>query len=839
MTARTTAAAEPSYYSQVSLGRRSADLAVLSALFLLALFGFQTVYGSVQYVLTGVMALVLGLLIALVCAIFRWGPLRMLLLLLGVYLLFGSMFAAPTRALWGIIPTLGSLQELLVAPVTSWKAALTVAPPVGTSQGVLGVVWISMLLLTVIAGSIVLRSRRYVLAWAFPVALIMVSILFGTTEHALPVLRGVLFAVISVGWLTWRFEGARLESAQSTIISDTVRPGSWKNPVLRRRVVGGAVILALAGGVAIGAQSLLDPPEGSVRYAYRDQITPPFDPQKYVSPLTEFRGYFKNQRSEKLFSLTDATGGDQVRLATLDLYDMQVYNVAGSAEKDGPSGAFLRTAAGVDLHSTDAPLRTSTVTIGAYSGVWLPTLGQETNRIDIGEMEPDRVSAMAENLYLNEMSQTAVNASGVREGDTYELRYEPYTEPTAEQQRTARFADISLPPAPKMGELQELAEEWAGDSDSDYERFQHLSRAIKRDATFSHGIDEGEAASMSGHGAGRLLAMLQPVGFDEESPDAQPMGRIGDQEQFAALTAQMARSIGIPARVVVGFEVPEGKDGTVAITGEDVTAWVEVAFDGDLGWVRFDPEPEDDEDLTEPDPKEIDKPLPQVAQPPPPPAEPPTPPPGAMSDDSDKEDDVPEATSWVVYLAYGAIPVLLVVLALAAVLIAKSVRRGRRRTRGPLPQRVDGGWQEILDLLTDLGHRADPLTTRAETAARMHAEFPSLGAAALASRADRAVFGPDDLPEAAAEEYWEHVMAARQGISADVPWHRRLRAALSLRSFRSRSQDRRAQEKRERSRSRAREKVQRRAAARGRRGAMIRGLRAKPTRTRSMRGRKR
>src|SRR5690625_8023386 len=35
---------------------------------------------------------------------------------------------------------------------------------------------------------------------------------------------------------------------------------------------------------------------------------------------------------------------------------------------------------------------------------------------------------------------------------------------------------------------------------------------------------------------------------------------IGDQEQYAALTAVLARSIGIPARVGMGFEVPEGQE---------------------------------------------------------------------------------------------------------------------------------------------------------------------------------------------------------------------------------------------------------------------------------------
>ena len=222
-----------------------------------------------------------------------------------------------------------------------------------------------------------------------------------------------------------------------------------------------------------------------------------------------------------------------------------------------------------------------------------------------------------------------MNATGTRPGDTYELSYEPYTEPTAEQQRTAKFADLDLPTNLPIEQVTAVADEWAGSSDSDYERFQHLSQMVKTDAFYSHGLEE-DVASLSGHGASRLMVMLNKVGFDEDSPDAQPEGRIGDEEQFAVLTAVLARSIDIPARVVMGFEVPPGQEGTVGITGDDVTAWVEVAFEG-IGWVRFDPVPDEEDDPTEPQPKEVEKPLPQVAQPPPPPAEPPSPPPGAMT----------------------------------------------------------------------------------------------------------------------------------------------------------------------------------------------------------------
>src|SRR5690606_27129617 len=338
--------------------------------------------------------------------------------------------------------------------------------------------------------------------------------------------------------------------AESTIISDTVRPGSWKNPVLRRRVIGGAVIMAIAAGGAFAASPLLDPPEGTIRYAQRDRITPPFDPRQYVSPLTEFRGYLKDQREEELFTITGVSSGDQIRLATMDQYDLRVYNVASSRQKDSPSGAFLRTAPGVDLEEGTGEQQVSSVTIGAYRGVWMPTVGERTNRIDLEGMDQGRASATTENLFLNQPSQTAVNALGVQAGDTYELSYEPYTEPTAEQQNTATFADIALPDNTPTDDMTALAEERAGSSDSDYERFQNLPRSVKEDAYYSHGLED-DTASLSGHGYSRLRAMLEEVGFDEDTPDAQPMGRIGDEEQYAALTAVLARSIDIPARVVM------------------------------------------------------------------------------------------------------------------------------------------------------------------------------------------------------------------------------------------------------------------------------------------------
>lgn len=67
--------------------------------------------------------------------------------------------------------------------------------------------------------------------------------------------------------------------------------------------------------------------------------------------------------------------------------------------------------------------------------------------------------------------------------------------------------------------------------------------------------------------------------------------KIGYCEQYAAAMAVMARAIGIPARVVVGFLNPSDTtpDG-YRYTTDDLHAWPEIYFSGS-GWVRFEPTP--------------------------------------------------------------------------------------------------------------------------------------------------------------------------------------------------------------------------------------------------------
>jgi transglutaminase-like putative cysteine protease len=66
--------------------------------------------------------------------------------------------------------------------------------------------------------------------------------------------------------------------------------------------------------------------------------------------------------------------------------------------------------------------------------------------------------------------------------------------------------------------------------------------------------------------------------------------RRGHCEYFASALTVMARGLGIPARVVTGFNSGDADSGSRLIRERNAHAWTEVYFAGH-GWVRFEPTP--------------------------------------------------------------------------------------------------------------------------------------------------------------------------------------------------------------------------------------------------------
>ncbi len=67
-------------------------------------------------------------------------------------------------------------------------------------------------------------------------------------------------------------------------------------------------------------------------------------------------------------------------------------------------------------------------------------------------------------------------------------------------------------------------------------------------------------------------------------------GRRGYCEQFASAMAVMLRTLGVPARVAVGFTGGRDAAGARSVGTADAHAWVEAWFPG-AGWTTFDPTP--------------------------------------------------------------------------------------------------------------------------------------------------------------------------------------------------------------------------------------------------------
>jgi transglutaminase-like putative cysteine protease len=83
-----------------------------------------------------------------------------------------------------------------------------------------------------------------------------------------------------------------------------------------------------------------------------------------------------------------------------------------------------------------------------------------------------------------------------------------------------------------------------------------------------------------------------PYGESNQAIDAFLTQKIGFCQQFAATMAVMARTLGIPAVVAVGYTPgTKGPDGDYQVNSHDAHSWPLLYFSG-VGWVRFEPTPD-------------------------------------------------------------------------------------------------------------------------------------------------------------------------------------------------------------------------------------------------------
>ena len=228
-----------------------------------------------------------------------------------------------------------------------------------------------------------------------------------------------------------------------------------------------------------------------------------------------------------------------------------------------------------------------------------------------------------------------------------------------------------------------------------------------------------------------------------------PDGRVGYCEQFASAMAVMARVLGIPARVAVGFLSPD-PDGpnTWVYSSHDMHTWPELYFQGS-GWVRFEPTPADraigvpaytvsglpgDLGPSDPAAAESSTSIPgpsnratQTADP-------------TADTGSDTETDA--GIAWGPVLCGGA-----GLLVSAGLLLVPRLVRRRRRARRFAAAGPEAIWAELHDTALDLGV---PWPAGRSPRATLEVLVDHLGLPVDATSPDRPAHGADIAPEGAA-----------------------------------------------------------------------------------------
>jgi hypothetical protein len=754
------------------------DAGALTVLLGLGILGFSLSFGGdPYYLLSGFGGIILGLGIAAANAHLRLGLLITTALALGAYLVFGTFLAVPDAAIAGFVPSLDSLRTLLLGVVFAWKDMLTVGVPVGSAGGVLIVPFLSSLLTSLVAGLLIWRLKSPYWPLLPVLALFVTGIAFSTNAAFLTVERGIGLTVVAIAWATFRRDALRRSDTRKVSVN---RPqtdtATAQRARLRRLGTAAAVIAACVAITAVAAPLVT---AGSDRKVLRNVVVPPFDPKDYITPLASFRTFVKDQKDDTLFVVKGLPRDGRVRLGALDAFNGTNYNMdpngSGSFSKVGDTESIntLADTSGV-VPTNDYKMD---ITIEDYQGYFVPG-GRKTTGLSFDQS----ASAAASGLYFNAGTDTAVTTQGLAKGDSYSVQVSDPVKLEHGQLTQYDFAKIALPDAvevpPVVGSQ---ANDLSADAPTPIDRVRQIEAHFQKTGAFSNGlVTEGQLPSVSGHSSSRIRNLLT----------AKQM--LGDDEQYAVSMSLMLRHLGIPSRVVMGFypdpTSPENGAGEVRITGKDVHAWVEVAFDR-VGWVSFDPTPPKDNVPIPPDPENKSKPKPQVLQPPPPPQEPVDLPTDSSPDalDADEKKDNPWLFWGALLAALGVALIPLAILALPLLLIAllKSRRRKARFTEGHPAQRVGGGWNEVLSLATDMGAGIDTRSTRRESATVLAEAFPATGQTTtmLAHRADASIFGAGQPTEEEVREYWTIVDGSLQEITGTVGFWRRQRARFSPRSL--------------------------------------------------------
>ncbi|POX52955.1 transglutaminase [Streptomyces sp. Ru71] len=286
-----------------------------------------------------------------------------------------------------------------------------------------------------------------------------------------------------------------------------------------------------------------------------------------VNPLVSLRDNLNQDEDRTAMVLrtdSDDISDMYLRIVSLDDFDGTTWKPAKRHITAVPDAFPAPAGLGADVRRAQVTTRVSAA--DWYAQDWLPM-----------PYPPSGVSVRGKWRY-EPVGMTLVGDHGqTTRGETYEVRSLD-VRPTAQQLASA-------PQAP--GRIRQQYTKVPGSLPAVVAR---TARQITRDAT----SDYGRAVALQD-----WFALTGGFQYDTQvevgsGPDAIAVflrDKQGFCVHFSFAMAAMARTLGIPARVAVGFAPGTVQsDGSVAVSLKDAHAWPELYFEG-VGWTRFEPTP--------------------------------------------------------------------------------------------------------------------------------------------------------------------------------------------------------------------------------------------------------
>lgn len=492
-----------------------------------------------------------------------------------------------------------------------------------------------------------------------------------------------------------------------------------------------------------------------------------------ISPLVDIRSRIVDLAEIEVFTVASPVRS-YWRLTSLELFDGRIWSSRGQYR---PVEGRLASDVTAERAATNTVVQDFEVS--GLASIWLPAAYQPVGLQGVdARYDADSASLLTERE----------SPEGLRYRVASELK--DLTSPELEQVPNLAPADLAetytaLPAgfSPAVGT--EAARIVSG-AQTQYERARRLQDHF-RSGAFIYDL-----AAPPGHSGDDLERFL----FDT---------RRGYCEQFAGAYAAMARSIGLPARVAVGFTTGEaGSDGLFHVRGLNAHAWPEVFLSG-YGWVAFEPTPGrgipgaeaytgvPEQQATPGDPTTATT-LGAVVQPPT------TAGPTGGGEEGTAttvaSDRAPGEAGGAAPLAPSALPgpwraLLLVVAAVAApslwVLALASLKRRRRHRRraaaGSATDKVLVAWAEVGEALSEVGAPMRPWETPIEYAQRAAGatgvDHRLLGA--LAGVTTAAGYGPDGVDDIVAQRASEAAAELERTLHKGLDNRARLRGAFDPR----------------------------------------------------------